>query len=238
MRSLKTAPALMQEKTLTMRNKALIKEIFQSIQGEGLYTGVNQLFIRFSRCNLNCSYCDTDFKTNLKEYTPQELAEITAEYKNIHSVSLTGGEPLMETDFLKEFLPLCTHKIYLETNGVLYENLKQLLNFIDIISMDIKLPSCTKNRDLFYEHEEFIKAAEGKELFAKIVFGSGILESEIKKCAELGRKYSIPLVLQPEMKGNKPEPDFEFIRKIFYNFIELYPDVRLIGQNHKFLNLR
>jgi len=228
----------MQEKTLTMQNKAFIKEIFQSVQGEGLYTGVNQLFIRFSRCNLNCSFCDTDFKTNLKEYTAQELAEKTAEYKNIHSVSLTGGEPLMETDFLKEFLPLCPHKIYLETNGVLYENLKQILDFIDIVSMDIKLPSCTGNRDLFYEHEEFIKAAKVKELFAKIVFGSGILESEIKKCAELGGKYIIPIVLQPEMKGNKPEPASDFIFNTFYKFINLYPNVRLIGQNHKFLNLR
>ena len=109
-----------------MQNKVLIKEIFQSIQGEGIYIGTNQLFIRFSRCNLNCGYCDTDFKSDLKEYTKDELVKIVNAYKNIHSISLTGGEPLIETDFLVEFLPLIKHKIYLETNGVLFEQLKKL----------------------------------------------------------------------------------------------------------------
>ena len=40
---------------------AYIKEIFESLQGEALYIGQKQIFIRFSRCNLSCAYCDTDF---------------------------------------------------------------------------------------------------------------------------------------------------------------------------------
>ena len=43
-------------------NTAFIKEIFYSIQGEGLYAGTAQHFIRFCDCNLNCSYCDTNWK--------------------------------------------------------------------------------------------------------------------------------------------------------------------------------
>ena len=78
-----------------MSNKVLIKEIFESIQGEGPYIGVNQLFVRFSKCNLNCDYCDTDFQTNLKEYTETDFINEINKYNNIHSVSLTGGEPLL-----------------------------------------------------------------------------------------------------------------------------------------------
>ena len=47
-----------------MNNKAKIKEIFSSIQGEGLLVGVEQIFIRFCKCNLACKYCDTDFSSD------------------------------------------------------------------------------------------------------------------------------------------------------------------------------
>ena len=65
-----------------MENKAKIKEIFSSIQGEGEYIGCKQIFIRFCACNLNCAYCDTDFyptnindKNTFFEFTPDELAD-------------------------------------------------------------------------------------------------------------------------------------------------------------------
>ena len=40
---------------------AYIKEIFPSIQGEGLLAGQRHVFLRFCDCNLTCDYCDTDF---------------------------------------------------------------------------------------------------------------------------------------------------------------------------------
>lgn len=221
-----------------MKNNVLIKEIFKSIQGEGLYVGVSQLFIRFTKCNLNCIYCDTDFKTNSKEYNANELACIVNEINNIHSISLTGGEPLTETEFLLEFLPKMKHKIYLETNGILYEQLQKVIKYIDIISMDIKLPSCSKNKDLFKEHENFIQIAKAKELFVKVVFDENINDSEIKKCCELGIKYKMPVILQPKMNGEILEIKSEFINRTFYRFNERYENIRLIPQVHKFLNVK
>ncbi len=221
-----------------MQSKVFIKEIFESIQGEGPYIGVNQLFIRFSSCNLNCAYCDTDFRTDLKEYTLDELIFEINKYKNIHSVSLTGGEPLIESDFLSELLKKVNKKIYLETNGTLYKNFETVIDYIDIVSMDIKLPSTTKMQPHWEEHAKFIEIAKEKELFLKVVFDTNITEDEINKTVNLAKKYNILIVLQPKMDGEYLNLTSEFINETYYRFINLYQNIRLIPQVHKFLNVR
>ena len=227
------------EKILKMENKTFIKEYFVSLQGEGPYVGCNQLFIRFSNCNLKCDYCDTDFKSNLKEFTVDELTNLINNTNNIHSVSLTGGEPLLDVNFLNEVLAKTNKKIYLETNGTLFENLEKIINLIDIISMDIKLNSTTKMGDLFDKHEKFIEVANkaNKELFIKIVFDENITEYEIEKSISLAKKYNTLIVLQPKMDGMKLNLSSNFIQKTYNNFNEKYSNVRLIPQVHKFINV-
>lgn len=222
-----------------MTNKALIKEFFESIQGEGPYVGYNQLFIRFSKCNLDCQFCDTDFISELNEYSPQELADIVNKRANIHSVSLTGGEPLLEIDFLKEFLPLVNKKIFLETNGTLYKNLEKVIDKIDIVSMDVKLPSTSGNQDLFEVHKCFIDVAKkaNKEIYLKVVFDENTTDEEISICANLAKENDILLVLQPKMDGEVLNLKADIIHSTFYKFAEKYHNVRLIPQVHKFLNL-
>jgi organic radical activating enzyme len=57
-----------------MADRAKIKEIFTSIQGEGPYIGVKQLFVRFCGCNLMCEYCDTNYDSkDSRIYTVDEL---------------------------------------------------------------------------------------------------------------------------------------------------------------------
>lgn len=222
-----------------MGNKVFIKEIFESAQGEGPYVGFNQLFVRFTKCNLNCSYCDTDFITDLNEYTPKELADIVNKHDLVHSVSLTGGEPLLEVDFLLEFLPLVKKKIFLETNGTLYKNLEKIIDYVDIISMDIKLPSTSGNENLFGVHKEFIDIALNakKEIYIKVVFDENIKDEEIDETINLAKERNIELILQPKMDGDKLNLKSNFIHHKFYDFCEKYEKVRLIPQVHKFLNL-
>lgn len=217
-----------------------IKEIFSSLQGEGTYIGFEQLFIRFSKCNLKCSYCDTDFTSELKEYTPQQLANEVAKYETIHSISLTGGEPLLDSDFLKEFLPLVDKKVYLETNGTLFNELEQVIDLVDIISMDIKLNSTSHNGDLFEKHKKFIDIVtkNNKEIFVKIVFDEKITNDEISKCIELVKNNNIPIILQPKMDGEVLNLSNEIINKVFVKFIQQYKNTRLIPQVHKFLKVQ
>lgn len=221
--------------------KARINEIFSSIQGEGPVVGYKQLFIRFCGCNLNCEYCDTEFAKGV-EYSPQELFEkITKEYnlKTFHSVSLTGGEPLLSADFLTEFLPLIKNKVkmYLETNATMPENLLRVKPYIDIISADIKLKSST-GLDVMKLHEKFFENCNGVDTFAKIVFDADITGDEISKCCILSEKYSVPLVLQPKMVENKMSVSSEFCEEVLEKFTAKCRNVRLIPQVHKFLNVR
>lgn len=220
---------------------AQINEIFDSIQGEGPYIGYRQLFIRFCGCNINCAYCDTEFKTG-SNYTTEELLKKikTFDLESIHSISLTGGEPLVHFEFLKEFLPRINKKIYLETNGTMEHALEENIENIDIISMDFKIDSSSKIGDIFMRHEDFIKTARKyeKEIFAKIVFDEKIQDFEINESIRLAGKYNIPLILQPRMEGNNIAVSTEFIEKTMKKFTARYLDTRLIGQVHKFFNIR
>ncbi len=224
--------------------EANIKEIFSSIQGEGPVVGFKQLFIRFCGCNLECKYCDTNYNIkNSTKYSPNSLIKkIYQEYdlSNIHSISLTGGEPLLYSEFIKEFSKIFKEKtnikIYLETNATLYKELLKVKDYIDIISADIKLPSCS-GKDTFDLHEKFLSHCKGVYTFAKIVFNQNITDDEIKKCSNLAKDNNIELVLQPEMYGNKMNVSPDLSIKILDKFLSHYKNVRLIPQTHKFINV-
>lgn len=214
-----------------------IKEIFVSTQGEGPYVGQKHIFVRFCKCNLACKFCDTDFSPeNAKKYSIDELYA-TLKSLNADVISFTGGEPLLDYIFLKEFLKKykgkLNKKIYLETNGTCFEELKKNIDYIDIIAMDIKLKSAAGQDNDFKINEEFIKIALKKELFLKVVFDENISDWEIIKTSSLAKKYNIKLVLQPKMPISKNINLEEIYEKFYLN----YHNVFLIPQTHKFLNL-
>ena len=75
----------------------LISEIFHSIQGEGVLTGVPSVFVRTSGCNLRCNWCDTPYASWSPEGIPLRVDEIVAEVNRhpARHVVLTGGEPMI-----------------------------------------------------------------------------------------------------------------------------------------------
>lgn len=225
-----------------MSKKAKIREIFTSIQGEGPYVGTKQLFIRFCGCNLNCAYCDTDFEAAKSiEYDVNELIDKIQSYNETFTISLTGGEPLCSSGFLKEFLPAVKeygHKIYLETNATLPDALEDVIGFVDVVSADIKLKSATGMNISEQAYEKFFARAAQKECFAKVVFDNSITAEEIKYCTELASKYGFEIILQPKMNGNDFSVSSEFCEEVFNKFYSMYKLVRLIPQVHKFINLR
>lgn len=221
-----------------MDNTCKISEIFESIQGEGVYIGEKHLFIRLLGCNLACNYCDTRICDDKKAVTltkPALFDEIKHYDANI--ISFTGGEPLLQSeflaDFLREYKGSLKKKIYLETNGSLPYRLREVIDYVDTIAMDIKLESATGEKNDFSINDEFLLVARDTDVFAKVVFDENILDKEISQIANLGLKHGIEIILQPKSPISKNLD----MTGIFQKLYEKYSRVRLIPQMHKFLNL-
>jgi len=216
--------------------KTFIKKIFSSIQGEGLFVGQKHIFVRFCKCNLTCKYCDTNFTNNKKEYSTEDLYQKLQKY-NDEIISFTGGEPLLDIEFLFNFLNnyknKLNKKIYLETNGTLPNELKKIINLVDIVAMDIKLESCTRQKNKFEINKQFLEIAKEKEYFIKVVFDNNISNDEISNIVNMAEKYNSLIVLQPKMPLEKNI----MLEEIFNKFFNQHKNIRLIPQTHKFLNL-
>lgn len=99
-----------------MAKRYPINEIFHSLQGEGRFAGMSAVFIRFSGCNLQCPFCDTDHSSKTMMTAVDILCEV-AKYSS-NNVILTGGEPsLYVDDELISTLRSYFLFIAIETNG-------------------------------------------------------------------------------------------------------------------------
>jgi len=96
-----------------------VSEIFLSIQGEGPQVGMPAVFIRFSGCNLTCSWCDSKYAKNGKEMNTKDI--INSLNYDCDNIVLTGGEPLIQKDILNLMISLGDCDIYVETNGTVYD---------------------------------------------------------------------------------------------------------------------
>ena len=221
-----------------MEKTCKITEIFESIQGEGLNIGEKHLFIRLLGCNLKCKYCDTNILDDKKTVTLTKSALFDEiKHYSANTISFTGGEPLLQSEFLKDFLSenkkSLKKKIYLETNGSLPYNLRDVIEYIDVVAMDIKLESAAGQKNDFSVNDEFLLVARDNEVFAKVVFDENITDKEILEIANLGIKHGIEIILQPKMPISKNLD----MTGIFQKLYKKYSRIRLIPQVHKYLNL-
>ncbi|MFH1752615.1 MAG: 7-carboxy-7-deazaguanine synthase QueE [Candidatus Omnitrophota bacterium] len=228
--------------------KADVIEIFSSVQGEGPFMGVKQIFLRFARCNLNCRFCDLKKPFSSKEFSVSKMISIVKQISQNsgehHSISLTGGEPLMYRDYLKALLPELKemgHKIYLETNSTLVDSLKDVLDLVDIVAADFKLPSSTGVGEYWREHKAFIGLAKKKNCFVKIVITNQTEAKDVKKAIDIISKVdgNMLMVLQPvwpvegvERAKNKQLFDYLFLAE------KRLKNVRIMPQMHKVLGVR
>ena len=221
--------------------RARITEIYSSIQGEGPYAGQEHVFVRFFGCNLGCEFCDEKEKTDFFEYDADAVVDsILREKKN--TVSLTGGEPLLQSDFLKEILPVLKKKnmqVYLETNGTMKNRLLDILDYVDTISMDLKLPSSTGLGAYWQEHLDFLKEAVKKEVFIKIVVTPETSLEDVKKAVSVvrGIDKDILFILQPVSYNGRVEK-IDLLPSFFRNAKEELEKVTIIPQVHKILGVR
>lgn len=241
--------------------KAGFVEIMSSIQGEGKFVGCRQIFVRFQGCNLQCSYCDTpkglaetkdciiEKNPGMRDFTnlvnPVSLPQILETIKSynlrpIHSISYTGGEPLLHYQFLQELLPQVQGlgpRSFLETNGTLVNELAEIIQLIDYISMDLKL-SDALTTPLWDKHKEFLRIAVQKDTYIKTVLTADTpwedIDMIIDTISAVDKK--IPLVLQPVTPfKNVFSPEPNHVIRVQDYLLKYLSDVRVIPQTHKYI---
>jgi 7-carboxy-7-deazaguanine synthase len=247
---------------------ASLVEVFSAIQGEGLNVGTRQLFVRLGGCDLRCHYCDsahtwhaqgtcrievTPGQRDFEVYpNPVDVSRLIAwvARQNLHlrhdSLSLTGGEPLLHADFLAAFLSQLRDSvqipIYLETGGHRPEALERLLPYLDMVGMDVKLPSVSGETH-WAAHEAFLFLCDRSRVtvFCKLIVSRETAELDLNQAAALIAKVNpnIPVFLQPVTplteKGQPEPPTAGQVLDWQAKFKQQLTSVRVIPQTHKMM---
>lgn len=246
---------------------AMIDEVFASVQGEGPWVGQRHIFVRFMGCDLRCAYCDTpdavksvpgagagncraqvspgsfERESVTNPLSPAGLSGLCSRLRipglSRPVMSLTGGEPLLHRTFLQEWLPAerKIFRIYLETSGVHSAEMRELAGLIDVVSMDIKLPSATGQRAHWDEHRKFLSATEGVERFVKSVVSGSTTPEEVLFAARLVAEQDrmVPFIIQPASGPLSPRVESLILFQDIA--LEILEDVRVIPQVHTMLKL-
>lgn len=246
-------------------------EIFSAIQGEGINVGTRQIFVRFGGCDLRCAYCDSQHtwqkqptceieqtagQRDFQTYdNPIDLARLLGwvdrqNQPHLHdSISITGGEPLLHAPFLAQFLPQVkelTHlPIYLETGGHRPQQLRQVAPYLDLVGMDIKLPSVSGETH-WQQHEMFLKICRelDVDVFVKIIISQTTDPQELQQAARMIDEIDSNTVVflqpmtalttphtNPQLTAPTPTQvlDWQALMK------EILPHIRVVPQTHKML---
>ncbi|MEG1839626.1 MAG: 7-carboxy-7-deazaguanine synthase QueE, partial [Bacteroidaceae bacterium] len=114
-----------------------INEIFYSLQGEGYHTGTPAIFIRFSGCNLQCSFCDTAHEEGKLMLDEEIIAEV--QKYPAQMVIITGGEPALWIDeAFVHLLHQISKYVCVETNGT--KTLPQNIDWVTCSPKSIDVP--------------------------------------------------------------------------------------------------
>ena len=234
--------------------EARIAEMFSSLQGEGTHMGERHLFIRFEECHIHCEYCD-ELDKPARSLSIDEVVTTALRLEKEEGphafVSLTGGEPLLYLNFLRPLLLRLKAQgfgIYLETNGILWQTLGEIIGWCDVIAMDLKPSSVTKERSFFLEHREFLKRCHGKEVFIKIIISRDIDVREFQDLIGLVKDHlpKTPVILQPmspftnegQVEGHEDPQLIELLLELQRLASRMIPDVRVMPRLHRILKMR
>ncbi len=175
-----------------------VNEIFKSIQGEGPNFGKPAIFLRTAQCNLKCTWCDTkytwdwknyDFQKEVKEMTIDEVKDAIYALEIKHLV-ITGGEPLLQQDDLADLLSFLKPDFYVEveTNCTILPN-KMLTDLVDQWNVSPKTKNSGNPLELCENNECYYFFANQKNCFFKYVVEN---ETDIPEIKKFVTKYKIP----------------------------------------------
>jgi len=191
--------------------KLNVKEIFYSLQGEGGRTGEASIFIRLTKCNLSCSFCDTDFADG-QDMTAGEILKNISRYP-CKWIIWTGGEPTIQlTNEVLLYFKEAGYNQAIETNGT--NKIPALIDYI----------ACSPKKN--YERVKKINPIVDE---IRIPVQKGDVLPDLKSLPD-ARKY----FLSPVFNGNEINAE-----NIAYcvGLVKDNPDWTLSLQIHKLINI-
>jgi 7-carboxy-7-deazaguanine synthase len=233
-----------------------LREIFTSIEGEGVLFGTKTMFVRLAGCPLKCHWCDTPYAIPMDSggnFSVDDVKKMISDelLPNTYKVNFTGGEPLVQHEAiieLAEFVRSKGVRTYLESACYDSARFAKVLPCIDICKIEFKLkdsrvvdeksyPALLKN-----EMECLGMAVKaGKKPYIKVVVTNssdvGEFGDLVKKIfGTAGRENIAGFIIQPSHKIDEPVLDRLFA---FYDAVYPYYDqVRVVPQLHKIIGAR
>lgn len=222
--------------------------------------GMPMLFIRFGGCQAACEFCDTPrARTQMSQFpihgpaakvvpNPVKVADLTVHVtpllRGLPFLAITGGEPLEQPGFLSLLLTRLSETgkhVLLETRGYHSRELAEVIPRIDVVAVDVKLPSFSGRSLPVDATKKFLNIAKQKTCYVKAVVGPDTGEVEVMEAARLVADVGghIPFVVQPRYDEKPPPPgEAERLLVLTTQLATILPDVRLIPQVHRVLGLR
>jgi organic radical activating enzyme len=251
-------------------DSANLVEIFSSVQGEGPHVGARTLFIRFGECDLRCRWCDSpgtwrparrcriaeDPLGSSHEWldNPVDTETVVSACERLdlpsHDfVSLTGGEPLLQPSAVLACARALRRpgvRILLETHGLCWRALPDVVDAVDVVSMDWKLRSDVRRASdpkqgevpgFDADHERFLRVARrAPGLVVKLVVTPASEDAEIDEATGRVARHAPDalLVLQPVTPCGavRERPSAERMLALAARAREQLGDVRVIPQTH------
>lgn len=175
----------------------------------------------------------------------QEVAQVSSRQPQASSllhamVSFTGGEPLLQPEFVEQTARLLMaaghRRLYLETNGTLPGELRSVVDMFAVICMDIKLPSAYGGPALWSKHERFLAVRPAKTQ-VKVTVTRDTTRADFKRAVKIVKCAgdSIPLIIQPVWPLETPA---EMLLELQEVALYELADVRIIAQQHQLLGMR
>lgn len=208
-----------------------VAEAFISINGEGTHAGELAVFLRFRGCNLNCSFCDTQWANADDASAETQSVEQLVQYvqkTRVRNVTLTGGEPLLQPGIadLITALGALGYRVEIETNGSIPLESFSTLAFRPCFTMDYKLPGSGMEHAMCLENFKLLTEKDA----VKFVVGN---QEDLEHAEEIVRQYALtarcPVYFSPVFGKIEPVVIAEYLKEHILN------GVRLQLQLHKYV---
>lgn len=242
-RSLVTLDELRYKAVMTVKH--LINSIYRATEGEGIFLGRPQVFVRYQGCSVGCLNCDSkdtwDFSEEIGKSINQVMGSIFMEGLNgaIKNVSITGGDPLHPSHaphVLELVKKLKEKKYYINLEAAGTRIVDEIFDLVDFISFDFKTPS-TGVKTPINNISKMIVQYPGKFQVKAVIFDRADFDSALsayKSVAEKDVGISFSWVLTPCFNIGEKFPMERFVDVLKWNE-EVGGPFRVIGQQHKWV---